>query len=101
MWTMSGGMTMVGDMFNYGLKNTVNNLCGELANALASTVTYVSAHWPRNMQFTYFMTAGTTSPTTFKVRAGAPSTVTFNGRDSVAYLNNTMASSITITEIQQ
>ena len=34
---MRGGMTMVGDMFNYGLKNTVNNLCGELANALAST----------------------------------------------------------------
>lgn len=33
---MRGGMTMVGDMFNSGLKNTVNNLCGELANALAN-----------------------------------------------------------------
>lgn len=33
---MSGGMTMVGDMFNNGLKNTVDNLCTELANALAS-----------------------------------------------------------------
>ncbi len=33
---MRGGMTMVGDMFNHGLKNTVNNLCGELANALAN-----------------------------------------------------------------
>lgn len=32
---MQGGMTMVGDMFNYGLKNTVDNLCNELANALA------------------------------------------------------------------
>lgn len=32
---MQGGMTMVGDMFNYGLKNTVNNLCAELSNALA------------------------------------------------------------------
>ncbi len=34
---MQGGMTMVGDMFNYGLKNTVNNLCSELSNALANT----------------------------------------------------------------
>lgn len=33
---MSGGMTMVGDMFNYGLKATVNNLCSELANGLAN-----------------------------------------------------------------
>lgn len=33
---MRGGMTMVGDMFNYGLKATVNNLCEELSQALAS-----------------------------------------------------------------
>jgi hypothetical protein len=33
---MRGGMTMVGDMFNHGLKATVNNLCNELSNALAS-----------------------------------------------------------------
>ena len=33
---MRGGMTMVSDMFNHGLKNTVNNLCGELSNALAN-----------------------------------------------------------------
>lgn len=33
---MRGGMTMVGDMFNNGLKNTVNNLCSELANILAN-----------------------------------------------------------------
>jgi hypothetical protein len=31
---MRGGMTMVGDMFNNGLKNTVDNLCNELANVL-------------------------------------------------------------------
>ncbi len=35
---MSGGMTMVGDMFNMGLQNTVSNLCGELSNAMASTL---------------------------------------------------------------
>lgn len=34
---MAGGMTMVGDMFNMGLQNTVANLCGELANAMAQT----------------------------------------------------------------
>lgn len=33
---MRGGMTMVGDMFNNGLKNTVDNLCNELANLLAN-----------------------------------------------------------------
>lgn len=33
---MRGGMTMVSDMFNHGLKATVNNLCAELSNALAN-----------------------------------------------------------------
>lgn len=33
---MRGGMTMVGDMFNHGLKNTVDNLCNELADVLAN-----------------------------------------------------------------
>ncbi len=33
---MRGGMTMVGDMFNYGLKSTVDNLCNELSNVLSS-----------------------------------------------------------------
>lgn len=55
---MSGGMTMVGDMFNYGLKNTVNNLCSELSNALANnqifpTVTKGTLRsnvwWPDNL----------------------------------------------------
>lgn len=33
---MQGGMTMVGDMFNHGLKATVDNLCNELSAALAN-----------------------------------------------------------------
>lgn len=33
---MRGGMTMVGDMFNGGLRNSVDNLCTELSNALAN-----------------------------------------------------------------
>lgn len=32
---MQGGMTMVGDMFNYGLKSKVDGLCSELAQLLA------------------------------------------------------------------
>ena len=31
---MLGGMTMVGDMFNNGLKATVDNLCMELSNLI-------------------------------------------------------------------
>jgi hypothetical protein len=33
---MRGGMTMVGDMFNHGLKAMVDNLCCELSSLLAS-----------------------------------------------------------------
>ncbi|HPQ93951.1 MAG: SHOCT domain-containing protein [Thiothrix sp.] len=33
---MQGGMIMVGDMFNNGLKATVGNLCSEISNLLAS-----------------------------------------------------------------
>lgn len=33
---MSGGMTMIGDMFNNGLKNSVANLAQELANLVAN-----------------------------------------------------------------
>lgn len=32
---MLGGMTMVGDMFNYGLKSKVDGLCGDLSQLLA------------------------------------------------------------------
>ncbi|MCC6510115.1 MAG: SHOCT domain-containing protein [Pirellulaceae bacterium] len=33
---MRGGMTMVSDLFNYQLKSRVDNLCNDIANALAS-----------------------------------------------------------------
>lgn len=32
---MAGGMTMVGDMFNYGLQGRVSGVCSELASAMA------------------------------------------------------------------
>ncbi len=53
------------------------------------------------INFTYYMTAGTTSETTFKVRAGSTDgcAVSFNGDGGARMLAGTMASSITITEI--
>jgi hypothetical protein len=43
---MRGGMTMVGDMFNYGLKSKVDGLCSELSQLLAQQpfVPHPSAH---------------------------------------------------------
>lgn len=53
---MAGGMTMVGDMFNYGLQGTVSNLCGELSNAMANGSFFKrpqtlsgSAWWPEEL----------------------------------------------------
>lgn len=55
---MQGGMTMVGDMFNNGLKNTVDNLCSEISNALATMTIFPIAPagtrasnqwWPTNL----------------------------------------------------
>lgn len=40
---MQGGMTMVGDMFNHSLKNTVNNLCQELSNLISGQNIFVAA----------------------------------------------------------
>ena len=51
--------------------------------------------------FKHFMTAGTTSATTFKVRAGSDGsgTITFNGRGGGAMFGGVSVSSITISEI--
>lgn len=37
---MQGGMTMVGDMFNYGLQSKVSGLCSELSNLLRSHMVF-------------------------------------------------------------
>lgn len=41
-----GGMVMIGDMFNNGLKNTVSNMCNELSQALANNQMYQPAPQP-------------------------------------------------------
>ena len=54
------------------------------------------------ISFTHYMTAGTTSATTFKVRGGqsnAGSTFTFNGDNGARLFGGVIASSITVTEI--
>ena len=56
---------------------------------------------PINIVLTHTMTAGTTSLTTFKIRAGgaASGTTTFNGIGGARSLGGVMASSITIEEV--
>lgn len=71
------------------------------ANALAATSTRpANAAVYQTFNFTHYMTAGTTSATTFKVRAGPSSaaTLTFNGESGARLLGGVSASSITITE---
>jgi hypothetical protein len=72
------------------------------ANALAAVAkSQGGSNWQTSFKFTYYMTAGTTSETTFKVRAGAQDgTTTFNGYNSGRMFGGVMASSITITEIK-
>lgn len=73
------------------------------ADALAAGWTRLdSAQGSDNIQFTHFMDAGTTSETTFRVRAGGTTgaTMTFNGKNGARFYGGILASSITITEIR-
>ena len=56
---------------------------------------------PETWNYNYYMTAGTTSSTTFKVRAGAESagTVTFCGENNIRYTGGITVSSMTIMEL--
>lgn len=72
------------------------------ANGLAAVSALINANnSPATLVFTHFMTAGTTSSTTFKVRAGMDraGTTTFNGVSGSRVYGGVSASSITITEI--
>jgi hypothetical protein len=58
---------------------------------------------PQQVILTHYMTAGTTSATTFKIRAGwhtGTGTVTFNGISGGGLYNGMFVSSITITEYE-
>jgi len=91
--------------------NTTNNnleIClfqDSTANAL-ETQTYdlraVSQEGCVYFYFSYFMVAGTTSSTTFRIRLGGQNlgTLTVNGVNNVALYGGTMGTVMTITEIQ-
>ena len=69
------------------------------ANALAATFGFITATAVLPMPLTHYMTAGTTSATTFKVRSGGTAgQTTFNGLGAAGYLGGVMASRITIKE---
>ena len=72
------------------------------ADAIAVAANYGTTVQLQTITFTHYMTAGTTSSTTFKVRAGNGSgnTITFNGESATRRYGGVLASSITITEIQ-
>ena len=73
------------------------------ANALACNDIWSMGTSTRNfsMYLSHFMTAGTTSETTFKVRVGrnGSSTVRMNGTDGSRFFGGVLGSGITITEI--
>lgn len=71
------------------------------ANALATVASYqTTATGPMVMPFSYAMVAGTTSATTFKIRAGSnpAGTMTFNGQSSARFFGTSAKSFIKITE---
>jgi hypothetical protein len=70
------------------------------ANALAAGMFNSAISIASECGFTYYMAAGTTSATTFKVRAGngLGNTTTFNGNAGSAFMGGVLASTIIITE---
>ena len=75
----------------------------DIDNALAASVmSHPALGHMLNYSFIYYMTAGTESETTFKIRAGddAGSTTTFNGQTGARRFGGALISSIVITEIQ-
>lgn len=72
------------------------------ANALAASGANSIAASPQAGVLTHYMTAGTTSATTFKVRAGGSGagTLTVNGNGGARRFGGVIVSSITITEIR-
>ena len=71
------------------------------ANALATAFCSSSPTSTSLLNFRHTMTSGTTSATTFKVRAGfnVAGTTTFNGQNGTRAFGGTLASSIVIREV--
>lgn len=95
------------DVVFYGSADATEEVIVALfQDAIADALAAISAYndtidGGRILMLTHYMTAGTTSATTFKVRAGTDSgaTLTFNGSAGNRQFGGVAASSITITEI--
>lgn len=87
-----GAGTLIAALFQDSTANAIACCAQVMANSSVMT----------HIRFSYRMTAGTTSSTTFRVRAGfsTAATVTFNGATSARLFGGALASSITITEIK-
>jgi hypothetical protein len=73
---------------------------GATSSAISTGWTYVGGGAETILSFNYFMTSGTTSPTTFTVRYGSNGgTIYLNGTSGGQYLGGTLTSSVTITEV--
>lgn len=85
-----------------GGQGTVALFQDSTANALACTLDYFENAIPHSIQLRHKMAAGTTSSTTFKIRAGQENaaTNTFNGIAGGRKYGGVLASSITIQEIK-
>ena len=87
---------------------TARNIFGAIFQDSTASALHCFGHYQStatghiNIMTTFYMAAGTTSATTFKVRAGphAAATVTFNGHGGARKFGGAYHSSITITEIQ-
>ena len=71
---MRGGMTMVGDMFNYGLKNLVDNLCSEISNILNNQpgLLQTGSFQSQSQSSGGMSTGGMPMAPEFLVRSGSP-----------------------------
>lgn len=87
----ANGRTMIAALFQ---DTTADALAVGSSRVEVSTAT-------TEIVFSHYMTAGTTSATTFKVRAGCSDTgtTTFNGANGARLFGGVMASGITIAEI--
>lgn len=82
--------SVIGALFQDTTTNAIATMVGATSPYTTSTTT---------LNFTYIMTAGTTSSTTFKVRSGNPTgTFTFNGSGAARQFGGVLCSSIEITE---
>ena len=93
-----GGSSIAGDIITLALFQD------SIANALAATPLYMKdGDLPSTAVLVFYMVAGTTSSTTFRIRAGitsgSPAAITFNGAATVRKYGGVAASSLRITEL--